>query len=143
MNEQPCWNWQKGICKFGDTCKRQHQAAPAAKQEPKSKAKPKPAAPAYFCQAGYEDIWGQSRSDDEDESTVHLTSSKRSDLAVTFNDEVDVTMFTCTPGNEMNTYPFASKQMKKDVNMVDSRLITSINALKVSEIAERVARAKR
>ena len=60
MHEQPCWNWQKGICKFGDKCKRQHQAAPAAKQEPKGKAKPKPAAPAYFCQAGYEDVWDSS-----------------------------------------------------------------------------------
>ena len=52
-----------------------------------------------------------------------------------------MTTFTCAIENEMNRYPYASEQTDKEINMVDSNMIASIHALKVSEIAER-ARAK-
>ena len=142
IHKQACWNYQKGVCKFGDKCKRQHQAAPAAKQEAKGKAKPKPAAPAYTYKSRRGDICGQFCSDDEDESAVRVSRDIKSDLAVTFDDEVDVTTFTCVSGNYLNRYPYASEKKDKEVDMVDSEMITSEHALKVSEVARRVARAR-
>ena len=114
IHEQACWNFQKGICKFGDKCKRQHQAAPAPKQEAKGRAKPKPAAPAYSCRMRQGDDWDLVHSDDEDESVVRFFRGKRSVLAVTFDDKVDVTMFTCAPDNEMNKYPYAEQGDQHD-----------------------------
>ena len=136
MKDQVCWNWQKGSCKFGDKCRRQHQAAPAAKQEAKGKAKPKPATPAFM-------LCGDIESDDEDMQPA-LPNVRRGGLAlrskVRFDDQANVTTFPCDPGNELNTRPLRKK--KSEVQKVDTELISSLRALRVNNIAARVAHAK-
>ena len=136
MKDQVCWNWQKGSCRFGDKCRRQHHAAPATKQEAKGKAKPKPAAPAFM-------LCGDIESDDEDVQPA-LPNVQQGKLAlrfkVRFDDQANVTTFTCDPGNELNNRPLRKK--KNEVQKVDTELISSLRALRVSNIAARVAHAK-
>ena len=136
MKDQVCWNWQKGSCKFGDKCRRQHHAAPATKQEAKGKAKPKPAAPAFM-------LCGDIESDDEDVQPA-LPNVQQGKLAlrfkVRFDDQANVTTFTCDPGNELNIRPLRKK--KNEAQKVDTELISSLRALRVSNIAARVAHAK-
>ena len=117
VKDQICWNWQKGSCKFGDKCQRQHHAAPATKQEARGKAKPKPAAPAFM-------LCGDIESDDEDVQPA-LPNVQQGKLAlrfkVRFDDQANVTTFTCDPGNELNNRP--SKKKKNEVQKVDTELI--------------------
>ena len=88
-------------------------------------------------------LCGDIESDDEDMQPA-LPNIRRGGLAlrfkVRFDEQANVTTFPCDPGNELNTRPLRKK--KSEVQKVDTELITSLRALRVNNIAARVAHAK-
>ena len=133
--DQPCWAWQKGVCKFGDKCQRQHHAAPAAKQEAKPKPKPKPAVPAFL---NCDDI---QSGDDVEQSQKAAPVRIKPNKHVTFDMIVDIHNFTCDPGNELRYKP-SSQARKVHTEAVDVEVTASKESLQVSEVANKVAHAK-
>eukprot|EP00435_Cladocopium_sp_Y103_P024953 s934_g6.t1 len=72
--DEPCWNWAKGSCKFGDKCRRRHDQHlfNTAPSTPKSSA-----APAL--------LHGFDSDDDDDDSHTAKVASSISKMKVNFN----------------------------------------------------------